>query len=119
MVYTARAEVTALARLATAGSDESAAAEVTVLNLLNHISGLDWRVDVYRRTGASNSTRPWATRHIRDSGEGDDALAREVAAHSGSTRIAPSGTRFSYSQAGYDLLGRVIGVSDPALLATQ
>jgi CubicO group peptidase (beta-lactamase class C family) len=70
-------------------ADERAAAEVTVLNLLNHTSGLDWRVEV-------------------DSGEGDDALAREVAALSGSTLIAPPGTRFSYSQAGYDLLGRIV-----------
>jgi len=41
-------------------AEEQAAAAVTVLNLLNHTAGLDWRIDV-------------------DSGEGDDALAREVA----------------------------------------
>ena len=41
-------------------ADEQAAQTMTNLNLLNHTSGLDWRVDV-------------------DSGEGDDALAREVA----------------------------------------
>lgn len=37
-------------------SDEQAAAQVTVLNLLNHTSGLDWAL-------------------IVDTGEGDDALA--------------------------------------------
>ena len=38
-------------------ADEQSAKEITVLNLLNHTSGLDWRVDV-------------------DSGEGDDASPR-------------------------------------------
>ncbi len=69
--------------------DERAAAEITVLNLLNHTAGLDWRVDV-------------------DSGEGDDALAREVAKLAESRLVAPPGTRASYSQAGYDLAGRVV-----------
>jgi CubicO group peptidase (beta-lactamase class C family) len=51
-------------------ADERAAAEVTVLNLLNHTAGLDWRINV-------------------DTGEGDDALAREVAALSASKQVAP------------------------------
>jgi CubicO group peptidase (beta-lactamase class C family) len=70
-------------------ADEHSAETITVLNLLNHTSGLDWRVDV-------------------DSGEGDDALAREVAKLAELKLIAPPGTRASYSQAGFDLLGRII-----------
>src|SRR5205807_5939263 len=41
-------------------SDEQAAAQVTVLNLLNHTAGLDWAL-------------------IVDTGDGDDALATHVA----------------------------------------
>ncbi len=70
-------------------ADEQAAADVTVLNLLNHTAGLDWRVNV-------------------DTGEGDDALAREVAKLPESKQIAPPGTRASYSQAGYNLAGRIV-----------
>jgi CubicO group peptidase (beta-lactamase class C family) len=70
-------------------ADERAAAEVTVLQLLNHTSGLDWRL-------------------IYDSGEGDDALARLVAHLAELQLVAPPGTRASYSQAGYDLAGRII-----------
>jgi CubicO group peptidase (beta-lactamase class C family) len=70
-------------------ADEAAAAEVTVLNLLNHTAGLDWRVDV-------------------DSGEGDDALAREVAKLAESKLVGQPGARASYSTAGYDLAGRII-----------
>ncbi len=69
--------------------DEQAATAITVLNLLNHTAGLDWRVNV-------------------DTGEGDDALAREVAALPELKQIAPPGVRASYSQAGYDLAGRII-----------
>src|SRR5260370_15457201 len=70
-------------------ADERAAAEVTVLNLLNHTAGLDWRLNV-------------------DTGEGDDALAREVAQLPESKQIAPPGIRASYSQAGYNLAGRIV-----------
>src|SRR5581483_3236735 len=69
--------------------DQQAADTITVLHLLNHTSGLDWRV--------SAST-----------GEGDDALARVVAKMAEMELIALPGTRTSYSQAGYDLLGRTI-----------
>src|SRR5215469_12053971 len=68
---------------------QQAADKVTVLHLLNHTSGLDWRV--------SAST-----------GEGDDALERSVAKMAEMELIALPGTRTSYSQAGYDLLGRLI-----------
>jgi len=69
--------------------DERAAEQVTVLSLLNHTSGLDWRL-------------------IFDSGEGDDALARLVAKLADLKLVAAPGTRASYSQAGYDLAGRII-----------
>jgi CubicO group peptidase (beta-lactamase class C family) len=60
-----------------------------VLNLLNHTSGLDWGL-------------------IVDTGEGDDALARYVANMAELEQIVPPGTRASYSQAGYNLVGRII-----------
>jgi CubicO group peptidase (beta-lactamase class C family) len=69
--------------------DQQAADKITVLHLLNHTSGLDWRVNA-------------------DTGEGDDALARTVAKMAEMELIALPGTRPSYSQAGYDLLGRII-----------
>ena len=70
-------------------ADEGAAAQITVLNLLNHTSGLDWGV-------------------IGDFGEGDDALARYVSRLAGLKLIAPPGTRPSYSQAGFNLAGRIV-----------
>ncbi len=70
-------------------ADERAAAEVTVLNLLNHTSGLDWGL-------------------IVDTGEGDDALAAYVAKLAGLELIAAPGARASYSQAGYNLAGRIV-----------
>ena len=70
-------------------ADEQTAAEVTVLNLLNHTAGLDWRI-------------------ITDTGDGDDALARQVAKLAELKLIAPPGTRASYSQAGYNLAGRIV-----------
>ena len=70
-------------------ADEEAAGQVTVLNLLNHTSGLDWGV-------------------IGDFGEGDDALAGYVSALAGLPLIAPPGTRPSYSQAGFNLAGRIV-----------
>lgn len=70
-------------------ADEAASEKVTVLNLLNHTAGLDWRINV-------------------DTGEGDDALAREVAKLPESKQIAPPGVRASYSQAGYGLAGRIV-----------
>jgi CubicO group peptidase (beta-lactamase class C family) len=69
--------------------DQQTADRVTVLNLLNHTSGLDWRVNA-------------------DTDEGNDALERYVAKMAEMAQIAPLGTRVSYSQAGYNLLGRII-----------
>lgn len=70
-------------------ADERAAAEVTVLNLLNHTAGLDWGI-------------------IVDTGEGDDALAVYVAKLAELEQISPPGARASYSQAGYNLAGRIV-----------
>ena len=69
--------------------DERAAAAITVLSLLNHTAGLDWRMSA-------------------ETGEGDDALALYVAKMAESELIAPPGARVSYSQIGYNLAGRVI-----------
>jgi CubicO group peptidase (beta-lactamase class C family) len=69
--------------------DEQAAAGVTVLQLLNHTAGLDWGMTV-------------------DTGEGDDALAGYVARMAELKLIGPPGARASYSQAGYNLAGRIV-----------
>ena len=70
-------------------ADERTAAEVTVLNLLNHTAGLGVRLVV-------------------ETGDGDDALAGYVARMAELDVIARPGTRASYSQAGYNLAGRII-----------
>ncbi|MDQ0585612.1 serine hydrolase domain-containing protein [Streptomyces rishiriensis] len=69
-------------------ADEQAAAQITVLNLLNHTAGLDW--------------------NLIDDGLGDRSLAGLVAKLPGLPLIAPPGARASYSQAGYNLAGRII-----------
>jgi CubicO group peptidase (beta-lactamase class C family) len=70
-------------------SDERTAAEITVLNLLNHTSGLDWGL-------------------IADTGQGDDALASYVARMAELDLIAAPGARASYSQSGFNLAGRIV-----------
>jgi CubicO group peptidase (beta-lactamase class C family) len=70
-------------------ADAPAAPPVSVRNLLNHTSGLDWGL-------------------IADTGEGDDALAMHVARMAELDRIAAPGSRASYSQGGYNLAGRII-----------
>ncbi|MFD9522010.1 serine hydrolase domain-containing protein [Streptomyces sp. NPDC059979] len=70
-------------------ADERAAAEITVLNLLNHTAGLAWNL-------------------IVDTGEGDDALARFVAMLPELEQVAPPGTRASYSQGAFNLAGRIL-----------
>lgn len=68
---------------------ERCAAEVKVLNLLNHTSGLGFGL-------------------ILDTGEGDDALATYVSRLAEVEMIAAPGERTSYSQAGFNLAGRII-----------
>jgi CubicO group peptidase (beta-lactamase class C family) len=70
-------------------ADEQAAAKVTVLQLLNHTGGLDFGL-------------------IADLGEGDDALAGYVARMAELQLVARPGERASYSQAGYNLAGRIV-----------
>jgi CubicO group peptidase (beta-lactamase class C family) len=70
-------------------TDEHAAETITVLQLLNHTAGLDWGV-------------------TQDTGEGDDALAGYVAKLAELKLVGPPGGRASYSQAGYNLAGRIV-----------
>ena len=69
-------------------ADEAAAARITVLNLLNHTAGLDW--------------------NLIDTSEEDGSLAGFVAKLNELPLIAAPGARASYSQAGYNLAGRII-----------
>ncbi len=69
--------------------DERTVAGITVLHLLNHTAGLDWGL-------------------IVDTGEGDDALAAYATKMAELPLIAPPGARTSYSQAGYNLTGRIV-----------
>lgn len=66
-------------------ADEPAADAITVLNLLNHTGGLPWGVL-----------------------DPEPSLAASVARLRGLALVAPPGTRVSYSQAGYNLAGRVV-----------
>ncbi|WP_019932629.1 serine hydrolase [Nocardia sp. BMG111209] len=70
-------------------ADERAAAEMTVRNLLNHTAGLGIRL-------------------IVETGDGDDALAAYVGRMRELEMIGAVGDRASYSQAGYNLLGRIV-----------
>jgi CubicO group peptidase (beta-lactamase class C family) len=59
------------------------------MNLLNHTAGLDWGL-------------------ILDTGEGEDALSIYVAKMDELKLVSAPGVRASYSQAGYNLAGRIL-----------
>ena len=69
--------------------DEEAAASVTVLQLLNHTSG--WDGDFFRNTG-----------------DGDDALARYVEAMTGLEQLTRPGAAVSYNNAAFGVAGRLL-----------
>jgi CubicO group peptidase (beta-lactamase class C family) len=69
--------------------DESVAAEVTILHLLNHTAG--WEGDLMENTG-----------------DGDDALARYVEKMADLEQVTPLGKAVSYNNASLSLAGRVI-----------
>jgi CubicO group peptidase (beta-lactamase class C family) len=69
--------------------DEEAAATVTVRQLLNHTAG--WDGDFFKNTG-----------------EGDDALARYVAAMSGLRQLTRPGEAISYNNASLGVAGRLV-----------
>lgn len=69
--------------------DEAVAANVTVLQLLNHTAG--WQGDVFA-----------------DLGNGDDALARYAAAMADLQQESPLGATVSYNNASLSLAGRVV-----------
>jgi CubicO group peptidase (beta-lactamase class C family) len=69
--------------------DEGAASSVTVLQLLNHTAG--WDGDFFKNTG-----------------DGDDALARYVDAMEGLRQLAPPGAVVSYNNASFAVVGRLI-----------
>lgn len=70
-------------------ADENAAASVTVLQLLNHTSG--WDGDFFRNTG-----------------DGDDALARYVDAMAGLQQLTRPGEAVSYNNAAFAVAGRLV-----------
>lgn len=71
--------------------DKEAEATVTMRHLLTHMGG--WLGDFFRETG-----------------NGDDALARYVAEMAGLPQVVPAGAVWSYNNAGFGLAGRVIEV---------
>lgn len=72
-------------------ADESAAAAVTLTHLLTHTAG-------------------WEGDFILDTGAGDDALARYVAAMASLPQQTPVGEIFAYNNAALNVAGRIIEV---------
>ncbi|MBP6471712.1 MAG: beta-lactamase family protein [Chloroflexi bacterium] len=70
-------------------ADEDTAVHVTTRHLLTHTGG-------------------WAGDFFKDTGLGDDALARYVAQLVDLPQVVPLGTMWSYNNAGFSLAGRVI-----------
>jgi CubicO group peptidase (beta-lactamase class C family) len=70
-------------------ADEATSAQVTIWHLLTHMSG--WEGDLFRDTGA-----------------GDDAMARYMAEMADLEQLAPLGAVWSYNNAGFYLAGYAI-----------
>ena len=72
-------------------ADESAAAAITVRQLLCHMSGFEGDI-------------------FNDTGKGDDAIEKYLATLAEVTQLFPPGEMFSYNNAGFAVLGRLIEV---------
>lgn len=72
-------------------ADEGASARITIRHLLNHTSGVDGD-------------------YFGDFGYGDDAIERYVAACAGLPQLFEPGSMFSYCNAGFTVLGRLLEV---------
>lgn len=72
-------------------ADEAATARITVRQLLNHTAGFEGDI-------------------LTDTGTGDDCLEKYVATLHDVPRLFPPGERFSYNNAGYCVLGRLVEV---------
>jgi CubicO group peptidase (beta-lactamase class C family) len=72
-------------------ADESAAAIITTRQLLSHTAGFEGDI-------------------FTDTGKGDDAIERFVATLGDTPQLFPPGERFSYNNAGYCVLGRLVEV---------
>lgn len=70
---------------------EADAAALTVRHLVTHHGG-------------------WQGDYFRDTGRGDDAIARIVAKMANSPQVMPAGAAFSYNNAGFYVLARIIEV---------
>jgi CubicO group peptidase (beta-lactamase class C family) len=70
-------------------ADEQASAAVTVTQILNHTAG--WDGDFFKNTG-----------------DGDDALARYVEAMAGLRQLSPPGAVVSYNNASFGVAGRLV-----------
>jgi CubicO group peptidase (beta-lactamase class C family) len=72
-------------------SDEGAAAQITVRQLLNHTSGFEGDI-------------------FTDTGMGDDCIEKYLGTLHEVPQLFPPGERFSYNNAGYCVLGRLVEV---------
>jgi CubicO group peptidase (beta-lactamase class C family) len=72
-------------------ADEDAARQITVRQLLNHTAGFEGDI-------------------FTDTGVGDDCLEKYVATLHGVPQLFPPGEQFSYNNAGYCVLGRLVEV---------
>jgi CubicO group peptidase (beta-lactamase class C family) len=72
-------------------ADEGAAERITIRQLLNHTAGFEGDI-------------------FTDTGVGDDCLEKYIATLNAVSQLFPPGERFSYNNAGYCVLGRLVEV---------